>query len=236
MRLVLVALLVGATPAVHSQEGFRAWVGLYDRAHLGWLENENRIGELCKDSSTLNECYSEHLAPSVSVYSLYIEPDESSRRIGDLIVAAVPGRGLSSLFRAAGSRQATLFTPDLFLQDWGYGPHFHQTVSAQSRDWYKLPRGPWNSAAWLRRESESTHSSVIAVQSGDIIEMSGSGWYVVAAEPDALVLRVEQPADLWCEEGDPPALTPSESTRFSRAELLDSDGHLVFRPKYLKGC
>jgi len=66
--------------------------------------------------------------------------------------------------------------------------------------------------------------------------MSGSSWNVLAAEPDALLVRAEQPADLWCQEGDPPAVTPSDSIRFSRAELLDSDGHLALWLKYLKGC
>jgi hypothetical protein len=167
---------------------------------------------LCTDSSTLADCHSEHLAPLVSVYPLHIEPDSSSRRIGDLIVDAVPGRGLRSHFRVAGSRQTrqtTPFTPDLFLQDWGYGPYFHQTVSAQSGNWFKLPRGPWEDEVWVHRESESEHSSVILVQPGDIVEISGSSWYVIAAEPP---------------------------TRFSREELLDSDGRLVFRLKYLKGC
>jgi hypothetical protein len=86
---------------------------------------------------------------------------------------------------------------------------------------------------WVHRESESEHSSVILVQSGDIVEISGSSWYVIAAEPDALLVRAEQPADFWCEQGDPPSVTPSEPTRFSREELLDSDGRLVFRLKYL---
>jgi len=229
-------LVLLSAPRVYAQEGFRAWVGLYDRAHLGWLENENRLGELCTDSSTLADCYLEHLAPLVSVYPLHIEPDSSSRRIGDLIVVAVPGRGLSSHFRVAGSRQVTPFTPDLFLQDWGYGPYFHQTVSAQSGNWFKLPCGPWEDEVWVHREGESEHSSLIPVQSGDIVEMRGSSWYVIAAEPDALLLRPEQPADLWCEQGDPPTVMPAEPTRFSRGELLDSDGHLVFRLKYLKGC
>ena len=130
--LVFLGLLLLAATGANAQNGFRAWVGLYDPAHLGWLENENRFGQLCTDSSTLTDCYSEHLAPLVSVYPLHIEPDSSSRRSGDLIVAAVPGRGLSSHFRVAGSRQATPFTPDLYLQDWGYGLYFHQTVAAQS--------------------------------------------------------------------------------------------------------
>ncbi len=227
--------LLSATE-VHAQEGFRAGVGLYDSAHLEWLENKNRLGKLCTDSSTLADCRSEHLAPSVSEYPLHIEPDSSSRRIGDLIVEAVPGEGLSSHFRVAGSQQITPFTPDLFLQDWGYGPYFHQTVSARSGNWFKLPRGPWEDEVWVHRESESEHSSVILVQPEDIVEMSGTSWYVIAAEPDALLVRAEQPADFWCEEGDPPSVTPSESTSFSREKLRDSDGHLAFRLKYLKGC
>jgi len=77
---------------------------------------------------------------------------------------------------------------------------------------------------------------VILIQPGAIVEMSGSSWYVIAAEPDALLVRAEQPADLWCEEGDPPAVMPSDPIHFSRAELLDSDGHFALRLKYLKGC
>ena len=172
----------------------------------------------------------------VSVYPLHIEPDSSSHRIGDLIVVVVPGRGLTSHFRVVGAQRSTPFTPDLFLQDWGYGPFFHQTISAQSGNWFRLPRGPWEKEVWVRREGESEQSSMIPLRTGDIIEMKGSSWYVIAAEPDALLLRAEQPADLWCEEGDPPPVTPAEETRFSREELLDSDGHLVVRLKYLKGC
>ncbi len=233
---VFLGLVLLSASEIRSQESFRAWVGLYDPAQIGWLENENRLGELCTDSSTLTECYSEHLVPSVSVHPLYMEPDSLSRRIGDLIVVAVPGRGLSWHFRVEGSRQAAPFTPDLFLQDWGYGPYFHQTVSAQSGNWFKLPRGPWKDEVWVHHESESDHSSVILVQPGDIVEMRGLSWYVLAAEPDALLLRAEQPADLWCGEGDPPAIRPTDPTRFSRPDLLDSDGHLALRLKYLKGC
>lgn len=232
----VLGLVLLFTPRVNAQEGFRAWVGLYDPARLGWLENENCLSELCPDSATLADCYLVNLAPLVSVYPLHIEPDSSSRRIGDLIVVAVPGRGLTSHFQVVGSQRSTPFTPDLFLQDWGYGPFFHQTISAQSGNWFKLPRGPWKDEVWIHRKGESEQSSMIPVQAGDIIEMRGSSWYVIAAEPDALLLRAEQPADLWCKEGDPPPVTPAEETRFSRQELLDSDGHLVFRLKYLKGC
>ena len=235
--LVLSGLAAVSVSAAHAQPGFRAWVGLHDPAHLGRLENENRIRELCTESSTLAECYAEHLAPSIATYPLYAEPDTGSRLIGELLVTATPGRGLNAHFRVAGARDALMFTPDLFLQDWGYGPpFFHQTVSAQRGAWFQLPRRPWGEPVWLYRPSEREHDTVAFVQAGDIVEMRGSGWYVISAEPDALVLRPEQPADIWCEEGDPPPLRPADATRFSRAELLDADGHLVFRLKYLKGC
>jgi hypothetical protein len=233
---VFVGLTLFSATEARSQEGFRAWVGLYEPAHLGWLENENRIGELCADPSNLDECYREMLGPKVSTYPLHSEPDASSSLIGDVIVVAVPGRPLSAHFRPAGSREGTPFTPDLFLQDWGYGPYFHHTVLAQQGDWFQLPPDPWEQHVWLHRERESESSSVIAVQPEDIIEMNGSSWYVVGAEPDALLLRAEQPGDLWCEPGDPPPTQPAEPTRRSRAELVDSRGHLVFRLKYLKGC
>ena len=55
---------------VHAQEGFRAWVGLYEPAELGWLENENRLGELCTDSSTLAECYERNLGSKGSLHEL----------------------------------------------------------------------------------------------------------------------------------------------------------------------
>jgi hypothetical protein len=235
-RFVFLGLVLLSASGVHAQEGFRAWVGLYDSAHLDWLENQNRLGKLCTDPSTLAECRSEHLAPLASVYPLHMEPDSSSHRIGDLTVSAVPGKGLRSHYSIAGSQQSTPFTLDLFLQDWGYGPYFHQTMSAQSGSWFKLPRGPWEDEVWIHRESESKRSTVILVQPGNIVEMSGSSWYVIAAEPDALLVRAEQPADHRCEQGDPPSVAPSEQTRFTREDLLDSNGHLVFRLKYLKGC
>lgn len=235
--LALAASAGVATPAaVRAQEGFAGWVGLFDASQVGWLENENRLGELCADQATLEACYARTLGPAVSVHSLYAAPDESARRLGDLVVVATPGRGLSAHVRPEGATQAIPFTPDLFLQDWGYGPYFHQTIAARAGDWFQLPRHPWPEAAWIRLTGNGPDPSVITVMPGDILELDGTGWFVIAAERDALVLRAEQPADLWCEGGEPPPLAPAEAVRLPRARLLDPDGHLRIRPKYLKGC
>ena len=228
--------LSGAYSPLGAQEGFPAWIGLYDPAQIDWLENENRVSELCTDPVTIDACYVEVLGPSIRVLDLRHEPDSTSTRAGELIVVAVPGRGLSAHFRLDGSQQAVQLTPDLFLQDWGYGPYHHQTLAAQQGDWFQLPRGPWPESVWIRKPGEVDAPTSIYVLPGDIIEMGGAGWFVLAAEQDVLVLRPEQPADLCCREGEPPPLEPAETIRRSRGELRDSMGHLVFKPKYLKGC
>jgi hypothetical protein len=176
------------------------------------------------------------LEPAVDVYDLRSEPDESSTRIGALIIVADPGRGLSAHFHPSGSGETISFVPDLYLRDWGYGPFFHHTFAQRQGDWFQLPRGPWERPAWLHRPSEQQRPSIIHVQAGDIIELRGSGMYVVEAESDALSLRSEQPADLWCGEGVPPALVAEAPIRLTREQLLDLDGHLMFRLRYLKGC
>ena len=113
-----------ATPQAALEQGFRAWVGLYDPAHLGWLENENRLGELCPDPSRLADCYEEMLRPEVSVHALHRAPDSTSTRVGDLIVVAVPGRGLSAAFLPAAASRTLPFLPDLYSRIGAMGPIF----------------------------------------------------------------------------------------------------------------
>ncbi len=233
--VAMAVLFTFAPSAGQSQEGFRAWVGLYDPSAVGWLENENRIDELCRDADDPGACYEEHLRPAITVYPLHREADASSAWIGDLVVAAVPGRGLSAHFRAAGSGRTISFEPDVYLQDWGYGPYFHQTVLTQRGNWFQLPPDPWDEPVWMYH-GRGGEASLIRVHTGDIIERSGEGSYVVEAEPDVLVLRPEQAADMWCEGGDPPSIVMTDPRRVPRAELSDSVGRLLFTPRYLKGC
>jgi hypothetical protein len=114
--------------------------------------------------------------------------------------------------------------------------YFHQTIAEQRADWFKLRAGPWPTPVWLHVPDGTGSEHVIGVQAGDIIEMEGAGWYVVSSGRNHLGLRPEQPRDMWCAEGDPPPIADVEPIRFPRTELLDADGHLQFRPKYMKGC
>jgi hypothetical protein len=217
-------------------DAFQAWVSLYDPLLISWLENENRIDVLCADASDPYACREEMLGPAVTVYDLRRAPDVAAPTLGELIVVAVPGRPLSARFRASGSTGTVSFQPDLYLADWGYGPYFHHTFVARDGDWFRLPRGPWKEAVWIRRPSDGGSSAVLVIQAGDAIEMDGTGWTVLGTEPSAMLLRPEQPADFWCGEGEPPEAEPGEARRYTRAELSDESGHLKFRLKYLKGC
>jgi hypothetical protein len=232
VAVTIVSLVLVAS--VEAQEPFLGWVGIYAPARIGWLENENRIDALCAEARNRDTCRSDMLRPAVDTFVVYAGPDEGTERRGAIVVETVPGRGLSAAFRAAEADTSIRFAPDVYLQDWGYGPYFHQTVTQRTGEWFQLPPSPWPEAVWVRIADHD--GSLLHVHTGDIVELDGEGMYVVATEADAVQLRREQPADLWCREGDPPPLVEDVPTRYSRAQLLDDDGHLRIRPKYMKGC
>ena len=228
----------GVDPATVERAPVASWLPLYTGPGLARLENENRITQLCADVEPADQgsCYESALATSIEVHTLHAAPDAASDRVGDLIVTATPGRGFSAFFRPADSDEPVGSMPDLYLRDWGYGPYYHQTITEQRGAWFRLPRGPWPDPIWIHRPDQLERWGVHEVGGGEILEMRGEGWVVLEVEADALVMRPEQEADLWCWAEDPPALEPVEPTRFTRAELVDADGHLRIRPKYMKGC
>lgn len=235
---VMMALFLAAPGHVVGQDArFRGWVALFEPESLTRLENENRLTDLCAQIEDLTECYSRELAPSIDVFPLYPRPDTAASPNGEVVVTVVPGRGLYAYYRAFNSAQAEWFRPDVFLQDWGYGPpYFHQTIAQEQGNWFQLPPGPWASEVWILKRWDARDRTVLSVRSEDIVELDGRGMFVVQATSESLSMRPEQDADLWCEEGDAPPLRPAPSRTYTRAELVDANGHLRIRPKYMKGC
>lgn len=219
-----------------AQDGFASWVALFDPDQVGWLENENRLDELCRDAADLAACHQTMLSPAVRVVSLHVAPDVTSSRLGELIVIAVPGRGLSAVFRGDRGDSTVPLRPDLEFQDWGYGPLFHQTFAERRGEWYRLPGGPWEGSAWALLPDDAAQARVLSLAPDEIIEIAGRGMVVVAVEADALLLRREQPADHWCDEASPPPRIADEPVRVARTDLVDDRGHLLIGLRYLKGC
>ncbi|NNF29256.1 MAG: hypothetical protein HKN73_18670 [Gemmatimonadetes bacterium] len=232
----ILALLSGdVTEGAAQETGFRGWVSLLSDGRAGWLENENRIGDLCRDAEDLGACYGTHLAPAVDIYDLRPSPDSSAEVLGQIVVAAVPGRGLTSHYRPAGEGRAMAFTTDVYLKDWGYGPpFFHQTFLEERAGWYLLPADPWERPVWL--DGNAPGLAELRISTGEIIELRGEGFLVLEATPRSLTMRPEQDADMWCQEGDPPPLRETAPRLMDWDELVDERGHLLIRPKYMKGC
>jgi hypothetical protein len=119
-----------------------AWVGLFNAELQEWLENENRLKQLCTGPENSDEwfaCQSLKLEPKLTVIPISSEPQSGARRLGELVVVALPGKGLKA-FASTGAA-ATQFTPDLFDGDWGYGPWFHQSILARRGRWFRVSVG-----------------------------------------------------------------------------------------------
>jgi hypothetical protein len=129
-----------------------AWVALFSEELLVWLEDENRLDELCAGEPypvSWHGCRAEQLEPKVALLPLRSEPRLDAGRQGELVVVALPGRGLRAFVSRTGIAQR--FTPDLYDGDWGYGPYFHQTILARQGSWFRIPL-PVVEAAWINVE------------------------------------------------------------------------------------
>lgn len=237
-RLLLpVFLMLASFDSIPLQGQTPAWVGLYEDNLVDWLENENRITALCQSDSVpdLGDCYREVLAPEVRAWPVHVSPDAGSAELGQVLVVAVPGRGLSAYWLETGQAHATSFIPDVYDQDWGYGPHFDQTVLDRSGRWFLLPADPFPQPGWIFL-GDNAEVQVRTVDVGDIVTLDALGWVVLEITGYSLGMRREQEGDMWCEVGETPDIVPDSGQRFSRADLLDSRGHWRMRPRYLRGC
>ena len=213
------------------------WVGLYNDGLIEWLENENRLDEICDQfngqAKELDRCRAEKLEPRSFVVPLYADATRAVSR-GALLVVAIPGKGLRFFYARPEGGESIAFDPDLNLQDWGYGPYFHQTYLDRHGDWFLLPQEPFPAVTWMNARDFGEEAHVLEV--GGIVESPHGMIVILAIEPDAVRARPEQPADMWCEAGDPPPLEPWQELRIPMRSLYSPTGHLLLSPAYMKGC
>lgn len=241
MVLCFVMMLAVGQPRTAAAENGTtpSWLGLFHADMLQWLENENRLPELCPASLAQERkaaCRAAALAPKTWSFGLFAKPDANAPLVGHLVIVATPGHGLKAGIRGPREAEPTYFEPDLFDADWGYGPYFHQTVVKKRGAWVQLPAGPLPASAWLNTADITGSATFHEIATGEIYALGEESWTILEVSPDGLRVRPEQPADMWCEEGKPPLLAPFEPTLLKAKDLLDAQGHLRLKVKYMRGC
>jgi hypothetical protein len=230
---VLLAALAGTAGAADGP----GWVGLYTQEMIEVLENQNRIDRLCPPTQpqALREaCRRERLSPRTWTLDVREHPSLSSARTGSIRITATPGSGLT--FAYAGQDGTVQFLPDLFDADWGYGPYFHQTYRDRRGSWFELPKGPLPGPGWIDMSRLGPVPDVRDIEAGQVYLLNSESFFLIGIREGSVTFRPEQPADQWCREGEPPALTPFQARTFPVRELYDADGHLILKIKYLRGC
>jgi hypothetical protein len=214
------------------------WVGLYSEAIIGWLENGNRISQLCPADPTklweAEPCRQKMLAPLLYSVRVYSGPTRTASGRGSILLVATPGRGLGFFHVLPGGGVAKEFEPDLNMQDWGYGPYFHQTYLDRRGDWFELPEDPFPAGTWFNAQDLGDPPHVELLDG--FVEGPPGALVLLGVTRDLVRARHEQPADMWCEDGEPPALKPWTEIKIPTTDLYDRRGHLIVSPSHMKGC
>jgi hypothetical protein len=152
--------------------------------------------------------------------------------LGNVTVVATPGQQFRVSSSSGGA--AHHWVPDEYDSDWGYGPYFHQTIRFGSGSWFQVPIPGISDSGWVD-PSEWTREPDLLLVEGIITSPFGD-LVVLGVAGDSLRARPEQPRDMWCADGAPPALQPWTEMRIPFSRLHDARGHLVVNRKYKRGC
>jgi hypothetical protein len=235
---VIVSLASGrAQPRGDDSVG---WVALYSDALVSWLENDNAMKQLCaaheSQTTAWYACERAFLAAKTHVVRLHRDPNPQGAPAGDLIIVALPGKGLQAFYATQPGGPGVAITPDLHDGDWGYGPYFHATVVERRGTWVRLPEDPFPADAWLDTGALATADPLRWVRPGDIVTSPRGDLYVTGVNGGEVRARLEQPADMWCDASPAPPITASAEIRLAGADLYTATGHLRLHLKYTRGC
>lgn len=231
-------LPLSTPPTEAAQFSTVGWVGLWNKDMTDWAENGNLIKRLCpktmsKDS--FRKCRREYLTKKSWTIRAYKNPAKVSEVIGEIILTVKPGSPFMAAFKFS-NKKIRGFEPDLFDQDWGYGPLFHQTVLEIRGDWTKIPIRFLDTPVWINTTDSIEHLDIINITEGRVYILNSRSIMITEIEEDVISYRSEQPSDMWCKEGDPPKPKESETERIRIEELYDSHQHLLLDIKYKRGC
>lgn len=193
------------------------WVGLWNEEMVEWAENGNRT------------------VKKIWKIQAYRSPINTSEKIGEILIAVEPGSPFVASFRD-NKGEIRNFEPDLYNEDWGYGPFFHQTVLERKEDWIKIPVRSLDMPLWINPKDNIKHLDIITVTEGVVYMLGGESIVIIKKEGNTVFFRIEQPSDMWCDVGTPPELNAGEVKKIKIEQLYDSDKHLTVDIKYKRGC
>lgn len=234
--------IAGTTATSQALPTELSWIGLYKRDLLDWLENINRLTDLCGSASpptrAFEECRAEKLASKTTDVPLFRDARADAPSAGALRLLAAPGvePPLRASFVPADGGVPIPFTPDLYDPDYGYGPYFHETILERRGSWFRLPEQPFPKGTWLNAADLGSPPDVKRLEPGDMVASRRGDLFVLSVEPATLRARPEQPADMWCEDPNPPPLKRFTAIQIPFRELFSPTGHLLLRIKYTRGC
>jgi hypothetical protein len=103
-------------------------------------------------------------------------------------------------------------------------------------DWLPPHRAGGAVRLWLDASALGREPAILRVEPGMILVSPRGDVVVLEVRSSALRVRLEQPADMWCDLPPRPPLDSWESFLLQGRSLQDANGHLRVRIKYTRGC
>ncbi len=208
-------------------------IALYKHDLTGWLENENRMNEICPTQD--KACVVKALLARTDKMSVYDHP--AGKIIANLEVVYTPGKGMTTNLTQDGKTYP--FKPPIYDNDWGYGPYFHATMLDQQGAWKQIVL-PSIQSGWV--ELPEAEILELAQYKESVYTLLGSitpsrpVFVIVKSNNESLTVRDEQPSDMDCAAGGSPPLAPFKEQVIPLSHIYDDNCNLLLVPAYPRGC
>lgn len=201
-------------------------VSLLKKTFLGWINNENRLNEMCPTRD--EDCITNALLAKIDKIPVYDHP--YGKAIAHLEVTYAPRQAITVALIKEG--KVFPFTPPIYDGDWGYGPWFHATLLDQNGVWKNIAL-PSIQNGWV----ELPEAEILQLtDTENVYSLKDRHIVILKSNETSLIIRDEQPADMWCEGGTPPPLTPFKKQTVLINQVYDDQCNLLLSIPYTRGC
>jgi hypothetical protein len=241
LKIITLGILLHSVPTItfanKAEVSDTGWIGLWNEEMIEWAENENQIYRLCeKDKLSpeqLEQCKEKHLSSKIWSINVHSEPSKNSPKLGEIQITVTPGSSFQASIKSKNNKLIE-FTPDLYDQDWGYGPYFHQTILKQ-KEWFEVAIPGVNSFAWINPKADIQYIDIKTIEIGQVYTFNSNSIVIVKIDNGSIKYRIENKSDMWCDVGTPPKVPDGEVKSINISDLINN-GHLLLDIKYKRGC